>query len=81
MLEAKLQVRRRMAKASFCALLVTLAALLAALFLGGPDTVAILNAATGIMCMVLGCLTAIVTAYMGITAHSDHEDKKRVVER
>lgn len=70
-LEAKMSVRRRMAKTSFAMLILTLGALMFAVFTGDKDTAEVLSSASGIVIMILGCFTAIVTAYMGIAHHND----------
>jgi len=74
MVEAKLQVRRRMAKTSFAMLLLTLAALMVAVFQGDKDTAEVLTSAQGIIIMILGCFTSIVGGYMGIAHHQDLKD-------
>ena len=69
MIEAKHQVKRRIAKTSFAAILLTLAILLACIGFGNENTAKNLSAAAGSIAAILFFLTTIVLAYMGIVHH------------
>ena len=69
MIEAKHQVKRRIAKTSFVAILATLVALLVLIATGDENTARNLDAASGSIAAILAFLTLIVLGYMGITHH------------
>jgi uncharacterized integral membrane protein len=64
-------VKRRIAKTSFAAILLTLAALLCLIAFGGENVARNLNASSGSLAAILGFLTSIVIGYMGIVHHDD----------
>lgn len=70
-LESKHQVKRRIAKTSFMAILFTLVSLMFLVYFGDETMAQKITAASGIFMAILMFLTSIVLAYMGITHHSD----------
>lgn len=73
MLKDTMRVRRRFAKVSFVAILLTLATVLGIVFFGSAEVAANLSAAQGIVMLILTCLTGLVGHY-GHMVHS--EDNK-----
>lgn len=71
MLEAKHQVKRRIAKTSFVTMLLMIPSLFYIVLTGDENTAANLAASSGILIIILGCLTSIVMMYMGLSHHSD----------
>jgi len=80
MIEAKHQVKRRIAKTSFVTLLTFIPSIFYLIKTANEHTAAALNSSSGILVMIIGCLTAIILAYMGITHHDSLVNPTSVAE-
>lgn len=76
-LDPKMRVRRRMAKTSFATIILGVFAMFGAIIWGDDGTAARLTAGQAVLIFLFGFLTSIVGAYMGITAHAEHTDRKK----
>ncbi len=71
MLKQKHKMKRLYAGMSFAGMTVTLLFLLIAATIGNQNTAGVINAASGIIIMILACFTTIVLAYLGLSHHDD----------
>jgi len=70
----KHKIKRRLALTSFYTILLTLAILLSTLFWGDEATPKNMQASSGIIIMILGCLTTIIGSYLGLAHLSDMKE-------
>ena len=75
MIQDNIRIRRRMALTSFVVIIGGILLIFGAIFFGDEGTAARISASTGVLCMLFGCFTGVISVYMGTVAHSDHVDK------
>lgn len=76
MAEAKHRIKRGFAYISFASILLVLFTLVATWFWGNEETAENIQASSGIIIMILACLTTIVLGYLGLSHHADIKKKE-----